>query len=279
MVTNAKGIICSFMAFAMFFGGVSTVHAGVSDIFRKKNTSATMSKSMQRKMKRNSEKYYKETHKEEKRIQKEAHKQAVKQAIKNLEDNAKADFLKILDISDRELRVDSVINICGEFKLIEKKLYLLNKIQGLLTPQTLNDIKQELLEELQDVYYAGFQMDNALFKQYQNVYSKINTKFSNKIDNLDEDSAINDILSVSKDLNSYVDQYINDFIYQYEDANSAALSKLLEARSNEEITKYNKSKGYQGKNVKPGGVSDDDIRNLSNKHINTVRGSKIQAMI
>lgn len=275
MVTNAKGILGSFMAFAIISGSISTTQAGILDRVMHRNTSATMSKSAQRKMKKNAEQYYKETHKEEKRVQKEAHKQAIKQAIKNLEANAQMDFLKILDNSDRELKLDSVINICGEFKLIEKKLLLLEKIQGLLTPDTLNALKQELLEELQDVYYAGFQMDNPVFKQYQNAYSTINSKFSNRIDNLDEDSNVADMLSIAKELNTNIDKFIKDFIYQYEEANSTALSQLLDARREEEVSKYNKSKGYESNNGFSGGVSDDDIKSLGKEHVNSIRESKI----
>ena len=172
-----------------------------------------MSKSMQRKIKRNAKEYYDDTHKEERKIEAEAHKRAIKQAIKNLEANAQIDFLKILDNSDRELKVDSIINICGEFKLIAKKLEFLKNLKDVLIPDSFTALKQELIEELQDVYYTCFQKDNPLFKQYQNAYDKINSKFSSKVDNLDEESTIDEILSIANDINDYLEQYINDFIY------------------------------------------------------------------
>ena len=70
-------------------------------------------------------------------------------------------------------------------------------------------------------------------------------------------------------------QYINDFIYQYEEANSTTLSQLLDARREEEVSKYNKSKGYESNNGFSGGVSDDDIKSLGKEHVNSIRESKI----
>ena len=292
MVTNIRGIICSFLALAMLCGHVSDAQAAnkkkgskfkrigrsIKKPFIRINTVDKLMKNIAEDAEENAEEYYKKKHKKEIDDLIANNNIAIAKALKSLDENARKDVLWIFDYSDKELCWDSIINLCCEFKLIEKKLELLNKIQTGLLSETLTDLKDELSEEIKDAYSVGFLGGSSLLYRFSNAYSKITGDFS-QINNFNRETDVKDMYSTVKKLNTYLGSFMKNMIGNLKKANEELLTSFMYARAEEEVKSFNENEGFKNGNRMERSLANEVLRRIGDDHITAMKATKIDKIL
>lgn len=291
MVTNIRGIICSFLALAVLCGHASDAQAAVKKKsalkrigrsigkpFRRVNTVDKLMKNIAEDAEENAEEYYKKEHKKQIDDLIANNNIAIAEALKSLDENARKDVLWIFDYSDKELCWDSIINLCCEFKLIEKKLELLNKIQTGLLSETLTDLKDELSEEIKDAYSVGFLGGSSLLYRFSNTYSKITGDFS-QINNFNRETDVKDMYSTVKKLNTYLGSFMKNMIGNLKKANEELLTSFMYARAEEEVKSFNENEGFNGGNRMERSLANEVLRRIGDDHITAMKATKIDKIL
>ena len=292
MVTNIRGIICSFLALTLLCGHASDVQAankkkgrGIKRIgrsikkpFVRVDTVEKLMKNIAEDAEENAEKYYKKEHKKEIDDLIARNNKAIAEALNSLDENARKDVLWILDYSDKELCWDSIINLCCEFKLMEKKLELLNKIQKGLLPESLTDLKDELSEEIKDAYSVGFLDSSSLLYSFTNAYSKITDDFS-QINNFNSKTDVKDMYSTVKKLNTYLGSFMKNMISNLKKANDELLTSFMYARAEEEVKSFNENEGFKKGNRMKRSLANEVLRRIGDDHITAMKATKIDNIL
>ena len=291
MVTNIRGIICSFLALALLCGHASDAQAAnekgsklkrikrsIGKPFRRVNTVDKLMKNIAEDAEENAEEYYKKKHKKEIDDLIANNNIAIAKALKSLDENARKDVLWILDYSDKELCWDSIINLCCEFKLMEKKLELLNKIQKGLLPESLTDLKDELSEEIKDAYSVGFLGGSSLLYRFSNTYSKITGDFS-QINNFNRETDVKDMYSTVKKLNTYLGSFMKNMISNLKKANEELLTSFMYARAEEEVKSFNENEGFKNGNRMERSLANEVLRRIGDDHITAMKATKIDNIL
>lgn len=292
MVTNAKGIICSFLSFVILCGSTSDVSAMkrkldklgrsvkrvITEPFKRTDSVSKIAERFEEDAKDNVKDFYDEQHEEEIENIKKANEIAISLALDNLDANAKKDCLWILDYSDKELRLDSIINLCCEFKLIEKKLSLFNSIQDGIAPNTLTSLKEELSQELKDAYFSGFGNNQSLFRRFTSAYTRI-TDECDSIKDFDERVETKKMLSSVIKLNKYLKNFLKNMGDRYKKANELALVSFVRERSNEEIGSFNMHEGFDNSDRVDRSLPNEELKKIANEYITTIESTSISKIV